>query len=71
MNLNAFKDTAERVVRTAAQAFLGTYGLNLADVTNLSLAQQGAAAAASAVLAALTGLVGSKLGSSNEDASLR
>ena len=71
LSLEALKDVGERMLRTAAQAFLGVYGLNVADVTNLSLAEQGAAAAASAVLAALMGLVGAKMGSSSDDASLR
>lgn len=67
----ALRDVGERMARTAAQAFLGVYGLDLANVLSTDLAEKGLAAAASAVLAALMGLVGTKLGSSSEDASLR
>lgn len=69
--MNAFKDVAERVARTFAQAFLAVYGLDLSNVLNASLAQQAAAAGGAAVLALLMGVVGTKMGSSNEDASLR
>jgi hypothetical protein len=68
---NLAKDVAERVARTFAQAFLATYGLSLTDVLNLDLAAQAAAAGGSAVLALAMGLLGGKLGGSNEDASLR
>lgn len=71
MSMAAVKDVAERMARTAAQAFLGVYGLDLANVLSTDLAEKGLAAAASAVLAALMGLVGTKLGTSSDDASLR
>lgn len=71
MSMAALKDVGERMARTAAQAFLGVYGLDLANVLSTDLAEKGLAAAASAVLAALMGLVGSKMGSSSDDASLR
>jgi uncharacterized membrane protein len=71
MNLKALKDVAERTLRSAAQAGLAVYGLNLADVTNLSLAQSAASAAGTAVLAALMGMLGTKVGSSADDASMR
>lgn len=71
LSVSALKDVGERMARTAAQAFLGVYGLDLANVLSTDLAEKGLAAAASAVLAALMGLVGTKLGSSSDDASLR
>ena len=71
MSMDAVKDVAERAARTAAQAFLGVYGLDLANVLSTDLAEKGLAAAASAVLAVLMGLVGSKMGSNPDDASLR
>lgn len=70
-NGNVLKDVAERVARTFAQAFLATYGLSLTDVLDLDLASQAAAAGGSAVLALAMGLLGGKMGSSTEDASLR
>lgn len=68
---SALRDVAERTLRTAAQAFVGVYGLDLANVLSTDLAEKGLAAAASAVLAALMGLVATKRGSSPDDASLR
>lgn len=67
----ALKDVMERMLRTALQAFLGVYGLDLADVLSLDLAQKGATAAGAAVLAALMGLAATRFGSSKDDASVR
>ena len=69
--MSALKDIAERVLRTAAQAFVGAYGLDLADVLSTSNAEKAGLTAASAVLALVTGVVGSRMGSSPDDASLR
>lgn len=69
--MSAMKDVAERVLRTAAQGFVGAYGLDLTNVLNTGNAEKAGLAAASAVLALLMGLVGTRMGSSNEDASLR
>lgn len=69
--MSALKDVAERVVRTAAQAFVGAYGLDLADVLNTGNAEKAGLTAASAVLALIMGLVGTRMGSSSEDASMR
>ncbi len=71
MRSNLLRDVAERVARTFLQSFLAVYGLDLADVLNTDLAAKGAAAGGAAVLALVMGLVGSKFGSSSEDASLR
>lgn len=54
------KDIVERVVRTAAQAFLAVF-----VITDVSSAKAGLAAAAAAVLALLTGLVATQVG--NDD----
>ena len=69
--MSAVKDIAERVARTAGQAFVGAYGLDLADVLNTSNLEKGGLTAALAVLALITGLVGSRMGSSPDDASMR
>jgi hypothetical protein len=69
--MSALKDIAERVLRTAAQAFVGAYGLDLTDVISTSNAEKAGLTAASAVLALVMGLVGSRMGSSPDDASLR
>jgi hypothetical protein len=71
LSVSAVKDVAERALRTAAQAFLGVYGLDLANVLSTDLAEKGLAAAASAALAVLMGLVATKAGSSSDDASVR
>lgn len=70
-SLEAVKDVVERAARTAAQAFLGVYGLDLMDVLSTDMAEKGLAAAASAVLAMAMGLVGTKVGSSRDNASMR
>lgn len=70
-SVDALKDVGERMWRTAAQAFLGVYGLDLANVLNTDLAEKGLAAGASAALAVLMGLLGTKMGASSDDASMR
>lgn len=69
--MSLLKDIAERVLRTAAQAFLGAYGLDLANVLNTANAEKAGLAAGAAVLALVMGLVGGRMGSSPEDASMR
>ncbi len=71
MSLSALKDIGERVLRTAAQAALSVYGLDLANVLDTSNLQKAAAAAGAAALAAVFGLVGARVGSSRDDASVR
>lgn len=71
LSMLAMKDIAERALRTAAQAFLGTYGLELTDVMSLDMAEKGALTAAAAVLAAVMGVISTRLGSSTDDASMR
>lgn len=71
LSKEALRDVAERAVRTFAQAFLATYGLDLAKVTNLDLAAQAATAGGAAVLAVVLGVIGVHFGSSKENASVR
>ena len=71
VTMSAVKDITERVLRTAAQAFVGAYGLDLTDVLSTSNAEKAGLAAASAVLALAMGVVGSRMGTSPDDASMR
>lgn len=73
----AVKDIAERALRTFVQVFLATYAPvilgagSLGGLLDLSTADKAATAAIAAVFSVLTGVVGAKVGSSNEDASVR
>lgn len=77
MTAKAAKDVAERVVRTFVQAFLGTYAPvilgadSLGGLGSLSVADKAATAGVIAVFALVMGVVGTKAGSSEDDASVR
>lgn len=77
MNREAFKDVAERAVRTFAVAFLALYAPvvlgadSLGGLIDLSVADKAAAAGVAAVLTAGLGALGVQLGGSKDDASLR
>lgn len=73
----AVKDVAERSLRTFVQTFLAMYAPvilgagSLGGLLDLSTADKAATAAIAAVFSVITGVVGAKTGSSNEDASVR
>lgn len=77
MSRDAVKDVAERAVRTFAQVFLAMYAPvvlgagSLGGLLSLSTADKAATAGVAAVFSVLTGLLGVKLGSSGDDASVR
>lgn len=72
----ALKDLAERAVRTFVQAFLMLYAPvilgadSLGGLLDLSVADKAVAAGVAAVLSLLMGAVGTKVGSSKDDASV-
>lgn len=76
MNGSAVKDIAERAARTFAVAFLALYApvvlgaSSLGGLLDLSVADKAATAGVAAVFTVLVGLVGVKLGSSKDDASV-
>lgn len=71
----AVKDVAERAVRTFAQVFLAMYAPvilgagSLGGLLSVSTADKAATAGVAAVFSVLMGVVGSKLGSSKDNAS--
>lgn len=73
----AVKDVAERAVRTFVQTFLAVYAPvvlgagSLGGLADLSTADKAATAGLAAVFSIVMGVVGAKVGSSNEDASVR
>jgi hypothetical protein len=73
----ALKDVAERAARTFVVAFLALYApvvvgaTSLGGLLDLSVADKAATAGVAAVFTVLLGLVGVKLGSSGDDASVR
>jgi hypothetical protein len=77
LNSGAVKDIAERALRTFVQVFLATYAPvilgagSLGGLLDLSTADKAATAAIAAVFSVVMGVVGAKVGSSNEDASVR
>lgn len=77
MSRDAVKDVAERAVRTFVQVFLAMYAPvvlgagSLGGLLDLSTADKAATAGVAAVFTVLTGLLGVKLGSSSDDASVR
>jgi hypothetical protein len=77
MNTAAVKDVAERALRTFVQTFLAMYAPvvlgagSLGGLLDVSTADKAATAGVAAVFSVVMGLVGVKLGSSNEDASVR
>jgi alpha-beta hydrolase superfamily lysophospholipase len=77
MSRDAVKDVAERAVRTFVQVFLAMYAPvvlgagSLGGLLSLSTADKAATAGVAAVFTVLTGVLGVKLGSSGDDASVR
>lgn len=77
MTRDAVKDVAERAVRTFVQVFLAMYAPvvlgagSLGGLLDLSTADKAATAGIAAVFTVLTGLLGVKVGSSADDASVR
>ena len=73
----AVKDVAERAVRTFVQTFLALYAPvvlgagTLGGLLDLSVADKAATAGVAAVFTVLMGVVGVRLGSSGDDASVR
>lgn len=73
----AVKDIAERAGRTFAVAFLALYApvvlgaTSLGGLIDLSVADKAATAGVAALFTVLVGLVGVKVGSSKDDASVR
>lgn len=72
----ALKDVAERAGRTFAQTFLALYAPvvlgagSLGGLLDLSVADKAAAAGVAAVFSLLTGLLGTQVGSSKDNASV-
>lgn len=77
MTREAVRDVAERVVRTFVQAFIATYAPvilgaeSLGGLGNLSVADKAATAGVVAALTLIMGVIGTKMGSSEDDASVR
>lgn len=77
LSVEAVKDVAERAVRTFVQTFLALYAPvvlgagSLGGLLDLSVADKAAAAGVAAVLTLVMGVVGTKVGSSGDDASVR
>lgn len=77
LSTEAVKDVAERALRTFAQTFLAMYAPvvlgagSLGGLLDLSAADKAATAGVAAVLTVVMGVVGVKLGTSSEDASVR
>lgn len=74
---DAAKDIAERAARTFVVAFLAVYApvvlgsSSLGGLVDLSVADKAATAGVAALLTVVLGLVGVKLGSSKDNASLQ
>ena len=77
MNRKALEDLVERAGRTFAQTFLAVYAPvvlgahTLGGLADLSVADKAATAGIAAVFSIVTSLVGAKVGTSDEDTSLR
>jgi hypothetical protein len=77
LTTEAVKDLAERAVRTFAQAFLALYAPvvlgadSLGGLLDLSVADKAAAAGVAAVLSLVMGAFGTKVGSTEDNASVR
>lgn len=77
MTREAVKDVAERTARTFVVAFLALYAPvvlgahSLGGLLDLSVADKAATAGVAAVFTTVLALVGVRLGSSGDDASLR
>lgn len=77
MTREAVRDVMERTVRTFVQAFLATYAPvilgadSLGGLGSLSVADKAATAGVVAVFTLLMGVIGTKMGSSEDDASVR
>jgi hypothetical protein len=73
----SLKEVAERAVRTFAQVFLATYAPvvlgagSLGGLLDLSTADKAATAAVAAVFSVVTGVLGTKVGSTGDNASVR
>lgn len=76
LSLEAVKDVAERAARTFVQVFAALYAPvilgadSLGGVLDLSLASKAAAAGIAAVFSLVMGLLGTKAGSSKDNASI-
>lgn len=77
LSVEAVKDLAERAVRTFVQTFLALYAPvvlgadSLGGLLDLSVADKASAAGVAAVLTLVMGVVGTKVGTSGDDASVR
>jgi TRAP-type C4-dicarboxylate transport system permease large subunit len=77
LTLEAVKDVAERAVRTFVQTFLALYAPvvlgagSLGGLLDLSVADKAAAAGVAAVLSLVMGVVGTKVGASEDNGSVR
>lgn len=77
MTREAVKDVAERAVRTFVQTFLAMYAPvvlgagSLGGLLDLSTADKAATAGVAAVFSLVTGVLGVRAGSSEDNASLR
>lgn len=77
MTRKALEDLVERALRTFAQVFLATYAPvvlgagSLGGLLDLSVADKAATAGVAAVFSIVTSVLGAKLGTSDEDTSLR
>lgn len=77
LTLEAVKDVAERSVRTFVQTFLAMYAPvvlgagSLGGLLDLSTADKAATAGIAAVFSVVTGVLGAKAGSSEDNASVR
>jgi hypothetical protein len=61
-----WKDTAERTIRTFAQALLALIGTNVVDITDLDWTQMLLAAATAAVITVLTCVVATGVGTKGD-----
>lgn len=77
MSKHAMMDVLERAIRTFIQVFVGLYtpvllgADSLGGLLDLSVADKAATAGVVAVLAVVMGVMGTQLGSSGDDASVR
>lgn len=77
LSVEAVKDVAERALRTFVQTFLAMYAPvvlgagSLGGLLDLSTADKAATAAVAAVFSVVTGVLGTKVGSTGDNASVR
>jgi TRAP-type C4-dicarboxylate transport system permease large subunit len=77
LTVEAVKDVAERAVRTFVQTFLALYAPvvlgagSLGGLLDLSVADKAAAAGVAAVLSLVMGYFGTKVGSTEDNGSVR